>query len=80
MKIILTQKNRLKLPEYEMDQIRLLSFYSPRLYNIGLYSVRQYFFDNNKYLNYKSTNFKGLNEKWDFLQVLGTISKELSWG
>ena len=52
MEIILTQKNRLKLPESEMEQIRLLSFYSARLYNVGLYSVRQYFFDNNEYLNY----------------------------
>jgi len=68
MKIILTQKNRLKLPESDLEQIRLLSYYSARLYNVGLYSVRQYFFDNNEYLNYsKNYHLCKNNENYKIL-------------
>jgi hypothetical protein len=47
MKImILTQKNRLKLSPKKFEIIKQLSFYSARLYNVGLYSVRQYYCNN----------------------------------
>ena len=52
MEIILTQKNRLVTDDDQMETIRRLSFFSARLYNEGLYNVRQYFFNNNNYLNY----------------------------
>jgi len=48
--IILTQKNRLKLNKEEHRVVKLLAYHSVRLYNVGLYSVRQYYFNNAEYL------------------------------
>jgi len=52
MNILLTQKNRLRASKKDMEIIKNLSFYAARLYNEGLYQVRQYYFNNNAYLNY----------------------------
>ena len=49
----LTQKQRLKhLDLNQYIALRALCRYSKDMYNIGLYSVRQYYFENKKYLNY----------------------------
>ena len=52
MKMLLVQKNRLKLTKEEHRVIKLISYHSARLYNVGLYSVRQYYFNNGEYLPY----------------------------
>jgi putative transposase len=52
MDILLTQKNRLRVSKKDLQIIKNLSFYAARLYNEGLYQVRQYYFNNNAYLNY----------------------------
>ena len=70
----------------------LLSFHAARLYNVGLYSVRQYYFVNNTYLNY-SKNYhecKG-NENYKLLlsdtaqQILRLVERNMKsffalWG
>lgn len=50
--MMLTQKNRLKLSDEEFKLVKAMSYHCARLYNVGLYSVRQFFFLNNEYLNY----------------------------
>lgn len=58
----LTQKQRLKhLNLNEYIALRALCRYSKDMYNIGLYSVRQYYFENKKYLNYNK-NYHLLKE------------------
>lgn len=50
--MLLTQKNNLYLNEEEERAIKMLCFHTARLYNVGLYSVRQHFFNTNSYLSY----------------------------
>lgn len=51
-KVMLTQKNRLNLNIQDKELLILLSSYCSRLYNVGLYNVRQHYFNNNKKLSY----------------------------
>lgn len=50
--MMLTQKYKLKLNEDEKFIIDKLSYHSARLYNTCVYNIRQYYFNNNSYLNY----------------------------
>jgi len=66
--IILTQKNRLKLSKEEHRIVKLLAYHSARLYNVGLYSVRQYYFNNAEYLPYaKNYHLCKTNEHYKLL-------------
>jgi putative transposase len=69
MKFILTQKNRVKVNKETYDILLKLSFYAMRLYNEGLYKVRQYFFSNNSYLNY-SKNYHLCKESENYKMLL----------
>ena len=66
----LTQKNQIKgLTKAEYKALRELCRLSKNLYNVGLYSVRQFFFEEKRYLRYESNyhvckdneNYKLLN-------------------
>lgn len=50
--MILTQKYKLKLTNEDRFIVDKLSYHSARLYNTCIYNIRQYYFDNNSYLNY----------------------------
>lgn len=50
--MILTQKYKLKLTDEDRFITDRLSYHSARLYNTCIYNIRQYYFDNNSYLNY----------------------------
>ena len=50
--MILTQKYKPKLTDEDKFIIDKLSYHSARLYNSCIYNIRQYYFDNNSYLNY----------------------------
>ena len=50
--MILTQKYKLKLTDEDRFIVDKLSYHSARLYNTCIYNIRQYYFDNNSYLNY----------------------------
>lgn len=50
--MILTQKYKLKLTDEDRFIVNKLSYHSARLYNTCIYNIRQYYFDNNSYLNY----------------------------
>src|SRR2546425_6091650 len=68
MQVMLTQKNRVRVKDEEAYVLNRLAYHSGRLYNVGLYSVRQHFFANKKFLGY-SKNYhecKG-NENYSLL-------------
>jgi len=55
MFMYLTQKNQLRdLDKAEFLALRELCRLSKNLYNVGLYTVRQYFFAERKHLRYES--------------------------
>lgn len=52
--MLLTQTNRLKLNKQEQTVLKELCRLSKNLYNVGLYTVRQYYFQERKCLRYES--------------------------
>jgi IS605 OrfB family transposase len=74
--IILTQKNRLKLSSKKLEIVKQLSYYSARLYNVGLYSVRQYYFNNNEYLDY-AKNYHECKANENYKLLLSDTSQQI---
>ena len=74
--ILLTQKNRLKLKPKEVEVVKQLSYYSARLYNVGLYSVRQYYFNNNTYLPY-AKNYHECKTNENYKLLLSDTSQQI---
>jgi IS605 OrfB family transposase len=74
--MILTQKNRLKLSSTKHEIVKQLSYYSARLYNVGLYSVRQYYFNNNSYLNY-AKNYHQCKDNENYKLLLSDTSQQI---
>ena len=72
----LTQKNRLKLSKKNYDIICNLSNHCARFYNAALYSVRQYWFDNNEYLN-STRNYHECKENYHFKMLLTDNSSQI---
>jgi len=52
--MLLTQTNRLHLSAEETQTLRTLCRLSKNLYNVGVYTVRQYFFTEHKHLRSQS--------------------------
>ena len=68
--MLLTQTVRLKLNDLEKEILANLCRLSKNLFNVGLYTVRQYFFQEQKYLSYES-NYH-LCKKNENYQILAT--------
>jgi putative transposase len=68
--MLLTQTVRLKLKNSEKDILTNLCHLSKNLFNVGLYTVRQYFFQERKYLSYES-NYHLCKENENY-QLLAT--------
>ena len=68
--MLLTQTVRLKLNSSEKDILTNLCHLSKNLFNVGLYTVRQYFFKEAKYLSYES-NYHLCKENENY-QLLAT--------
>ena len=68
--MLLTQTVRLKLNQSEKDNLANLCHLSKNLFNVGLYTIRQYFFQENKYLSYES-NYHLCKENENY-QLLAT--------
>ncbi len=68
--MLLTQTVRLKLNNAEKDILTNLCHLSKNLFNVGLYTVRQYFFQEQKYLSYES-NYHLCKENENY-QLLAT--------
>lgn len=66
--MLLTQTNRLHLSNDEAQTLRTLCRLSKNLYNVGLYTLRQYFFTERKHLRYESAYHHGkTNENYKLL-------------
>lgn len=66
--MLLTLTNRLKLTNNESDGLRAACRLSKNLFNVGLYTVRQYFFQEHKYLRYEgSYHLCKTNENYQLL-------------
>jgi IS605 OrfB family transposase len=66
--MLLTLTNRLKLTTTESDVLRAACRLSKNLFNVGLYTVRQYFFQERKYLRYEgSYHLCKTNENYQLL-------------
>jgi IS605 OrfB family transposase len=68
--MLLTQTVRLKLNNAEKEILVNLCHLSKNLFNVGLYTVRQYFFQEAKYLSYES-NYHLCKENENY-QILAT--------
>jgi putative transposase len=68
--MLLTQTVRLKLNQSEKDNLANLCHLSKNLFNVGLYTIRQYFFQENNYLSYES-NYHLCKENENY-QLLAT--------
>ncbi|MGB3404409.1 MAG: transposase [Microcoleaceae cyanobacterium] len=68
--MLLTQTIRLKLRASEKEILANLCHLSKNLFNVGLYTVRQYFFQEGKYLSYES-NYHLCKENENY-QLLAT--------
>ena len=67
----LTQKNQIRgLSSKEFEALRVLCRLSKNLYNVGLYSIRQYFFQERKFLRYESNyHYCKVNENYKLLNT-----------
>jgi putative transposase len=74
--MILTQKNRLKLSPKKLEIVKQLSYYSARLYNVALYSVRQHYFNNNEYLPY-AKNYHECKDNENYKLLLTDTSQQI---
>ncbi len=74
--VIVTQKNRLKLSPKKLEIVKLLAYHSARLYNVGLYSVKQYYFNNNEYLPY-AKNYHFCKENENYKLLLSDTSQQI---
>ena len=71
MFMYLTQKNQVReLNKFEFLALRELCRLSKNLYNVGLYTVRQYFFQERKHLRYESNYHQcKVNENYQLLNT-----------
>lgn len=68
--MLLTFTNRLKLNRAEDDALKALCRLSKNLFNVGLYNVRQYFFQQKKFLRYESSyHYAKSNENYILLST-----------
>ncbi|MCT7986756.1 transposase [Laspinema sp. A4] len=66
--MLLTQTNRLKLNQQEAAVAKQLCRLSKNMFNVGLYNVRQYFFQERKHLRYEGNyHHSKTNENYDLL-------------
>jgi len=69
--MFLTQKNQIRgLTKTEYEVLREMCHIAKNLYNVGLYNIRQYFFQESKYLRYESNYHASKdNENYKLLQA-----------
>lgn len=66
--MLLTQTNRLKLNQAETEIAKQLCRLSKNMFNVGLYNVRQYFFQEQKHLRYEGNyHHSKTNENYELL-------------
>jgi putative transposase len=73
--MLLTQTNRLKLNQSESDVLRQLCHLSKNMFNVGLYNVRQYFFQERRYLRYEG-NYHHAKENENYKALATDIAQQ----
>ena len=72
----LTIKQDHKFNKDELEVLKTLSYSAKSLYNEALYNVRQYFFKNNKYLNYNN-NYKELKSSNNYKMLNSNMAEQI---
>ncbi|MCL4318989.1 MAG: transposase [Firmicutes bacterium] len=73
----LTQSNQIKgLRKKEYKALRELCGYAKNLYNVGLYSIRQYFFAEGRFLRYES-NYHTVKENENYSLLQAGVSQQI---
>lgn len=75
--MILSEIHIIKLQNKYYDDLDNLCFLSKNLYNVGLYNVRQHYFDEKKYLNYNDINKNFVeNNQVDYRNLPAKVSQQ----
>ncbi len=75
--MILAEKHIIKPNNKSYKQLKNITFLSKNLYNSGLYSIRQYYFENNKFLNYNNLNKLFVkNKQIDYYNLPTKVSQQ----
>ncbi len=73
----LTQSNQIKgLNKVEYEALREMCRYAKNLYNVGLYSIRQYFFAEGRYLRYES-NYQAVKDNENYALLQAGVSQQI---
>ncbi len=74
----LTQSNQIKgLRQKEYEALREMCRYAKNLYNVGLYSIRQYFIAEGRFLRYES-NYQAVKENENYSLLQAGVSQQNS--
>ena len=71
-KVLQTEKHH----EVDLNILAHLCYHSARLYNVGLYSVRQHYFDTNSYLSYYA-NYHACKTNENYTILLSDTSQQI---
>lgn len=72
-----TQKQQLnKLTKKEYKALKEMCFLCKNMYNVGLYNVRQYFFNEKRYLNYES-NYHLSKENENYKKLNSNVAQQI---
>lgn len=73
--MLLNQTNRLRLDKQQSDALRQMCHLSKNMFNVGLYNVRQYFFQERKYLRYEG-NYQYAKENENYKELPTDIAQQ----
>lgn len=76
IQMYLTQKNNIVADDNIIDVVGKLCFHSARLYNVGLYEVRQHFFATGNYNNYNA-NYHQCKDNENYKILLSDTSQQI---
>jgi len=71
----LSQTNRLRLDKQQTDALRQMCHLSKNMFNVGLYNVRQHFFQERKYLSYEG-NYHHAKENENYKDLPTDIAQQ----
>lgn len=75
--MILTERHIIKKSNSLYKELDMLCFLSKNLYNVALYTVRQFYFENKKYINWINVNNQFIKEKQtDFYALPCKVSQQ----
>lgn len=73
--MFLSQTNRLRLDKKQSEALRQMCHLSKNMFNVGLFNVRQYFFQERKYLSYEG-NYHYAKENENYKELPTDIAQQ----